>query len=172
MSSAYLDLVDAIDLAQSLAQVTVDDAVVEMKLQASAGKATADFNVGTIAVVKDSIVFRCYYVAAKLMEQSRDDQTLRQADGATFTGLERPITSLLMEQYATDQAYPVAIASGFDAVSALQAVVGLDKALMLIGSQSVSGGLRDASRPIDDLIYQTDPTHGTSYYSSSQMNRW
>lgn len=170
--SAYLDLVDAVDLVRSLAQVTVDDNIIEMKLQASAGRAAAAFNIGTIAIPKDAIVFRCYYVAAKLIEQSVDDQRLKQAEGVTFTGLDRPITSLLMEQYATDQAYTLIIPTGFDAVSALQGVVGLTETLQLIGSQAVSGGLRDASPPVDDLIYRTDPDRGSNYYSSAGMNRW
>ena len=68
--SAYLDLVDAVDLVRSLAQVTVEDNVIETKLQTSEGIAAAAFTNGTIAIHKDAIVFRFYYVAAKLIEQS------------------------------------------------------------------------------------------------------
>jgi hypothetical protein len=47
-------------------------------------------------------VHRPFYVAAKYLEQSRRDQTLKEADGAKFTGQAVPIASLLDQQFALD----------------------------------------------------------------------
>jgi hypothetical protein len=49
------------------------------------------------------VVYRPFYVAAKFLEQSRRDQTLKKADGAEFTNQATPIQSLLDTQYALDQ---------------------------------------------------------------------
>lgn len=164
--SAYTNLDDAVELVQSLAQVEIDDAVIELKLQASAGKAGAAISIGDETIPKDATVFRFYYVCAKLVEQSRDDQSLVSADGAKFTGLTRPIVSWLLEQYAIDNAYGLIVPSGFDCVLALQGIVGLDKTIQLTGGQSVTGGLREISPPIDDIIRVTSP------YARYARGRW
>lgn len=48
------------------------------------------------------VVFRPFYVAAKYLEQSRRDQTLKEADGAKFTNQVTPIESLLDLQRSLD----------------------------------------------------------------------
>lgn len=59
--------------------------------------------------------FRPYYVAAKLAEQDQSRQSIASADGATFTGLVRPIASLYATQAAIDSALELKIPAGFEA---------------------------------------------------------
>lgn len=144
MSTAYTALADARAIVLQLTSVeTTLNLIVDLKLQASAGTATKATTLGTTTIDPGAIIYRFYYVAAKMVEQSLDVQSLESADGARFTGLIRPIQSWLMEQYATDQALGLSIPAGFDCVSALQSIVGLDKTLALIGTQSVDAGVRE-----------------------------
>lgn len=59
--------------------------------------------------------YRGYYVAAKLIEQNRGDQTLSAADGAQFTGLAVTIASLLGLQQGYDEANGLIVPDAFKA---------------------------------------------------------
>ncbi|MGG6295292.1 hypothetical protein ACQ4M4_12955 [Leptolyngbya sp. AN02str] len=61
-------------------------------------------------------VYRPYYVAAKFLEQLRSQQTVSKADGADFTGLAKPIESLLGLQASLDKAMGLTISDGFEAI--------------------------------------------------------
>jgi hypothetical protein len=62
-------------------------------------------------------IYRPYYVAAKFLEQLRSQQLLSKAeDGVTFTGLAKPIESLLAMQAALDQSLELTVPPGFEAV--------------------------------------------------------
>ncbi len=58
---------------------------------------------------------RIFYVAAKFLEQNRAGQALSEADGAKFTGLAKPIASLLNMQAAYDIANQLIVPKGFEA---------------------------------------------------------
>lgn len=60
-------------------------------------------------------VYRNFYVAAKLIEQSISDQKMRKAGDAEFSGLVVTIQSLLSTQHALDQRYNVVVPLGFEA---------------------------------------------------------
>lgn len=62
--------------------------------------------------------FRPYFVAAKFLEQNRSAQTLAKAKGGVeFTGLAKPIASLMALQASIDQALDLAIPAGFEAIA-------------------------------------------------------
>ena len=63
--------------------------------------------------------FRIFYVSAKWLEQNRAQQALESADGAKFTGLAKPIASLLNMQSAYDAANQLVIPKGFEAITAI-----------------------------------------------------
>jgi hypothetical protein len=58
------------------------------------------------------IVYRPFYVAARFLQQSRRDQTVKEGDGVKFTGQAIPIASLLDLQSSLDQA--LAVQAGFE----------------------------------------------------------
>jgi hypothetical protein len=60
-------------------------------------------------------VYRPFYVAARWLQQSRRDQSFKEADGAKFTGQVIPIESLLDLQRSLD--LDLDIPTGFQAVS-------------------------------------------------------
>ena len=60
--------------------------------------------------------YRPFYCAAKWIEQNRTEQTLSEASGTKFTGLQKPIDSLLALQRAYDQAQGLTIPDGFEAI--------------------------------------------------------
>ena len=61
--------------------------------------------------------YRPFYCAAKWIEQNRPAQTLSEAAGGTkFTGLQKPIDSLLALQRAYDQAQDLDVPDGFEAL--------------------------------------------------------
>lgn len=60
--------------------------------------------------------YRPFYTAAKWIEQNQPTHLLAKADGATFTGLMKPIDSLLQMQRAYDLANGLDIPDGFEAV--------------------------------------------------------
>lgn len=64
-----------------------------------------------------STMYRPYYVAAKFLEQLRSQQALSKAeDGVTFTGLAKPIESLLGLQAALDKSMDLTVPEGFEAI--------------------------------------------------------
>ena len=60
--------------------------------------------------------YRPFYCAAKWIEQNRTEQTLSEASGTKFTGLQKPIDSLLALQRAYDQAQGLTVPDGFEAI--------------------------------------------------------
>jgi hypothetical protein len=155
--SIYTAIADALDFVYQLTQLSDIDLIVAQKLWASAGKCGVAFTDETGATVNAGTpVFRFYFVAAKLVEQSRDDQTLEAADGAKFTGLARSIQSWYMEQTAIDGAYQLAVPPGFaspiyiQGISPVQAEGGYRDYPAQYGSEpSQSGDLvRRTSRPV------------------------
>jgi hypothetical protein len=65
----------------------------------------------------NTTIYRPYYVAAKFLEQLRSQQVLSQAeDGVKFTGLAKPIESLLALQAALDLSLGLTVPAGFEVV--------------------------------------------------------
>lgn len=60
--------------------------------------------------------YRPFYAAAKFLEQNRSAQTLAQAGDVKFTGLSKPIESLLGLQAAMDSALGLIVPPGFEAI--------------------------------------------------------
>lgn len=82
------------------------------------------------------IHYRPFYAAAKFLEQSQSAQTLLSADGVQFTGLAKPIASLLQLQASYDVAQKLTIPAGF------AILLEHKKAFQLQGSRSVTPILR------------------------------
>ncbi|MEM1240847.1 MAG: hypothetical protein AAGI45_13485 [Cyanobacteria bacterium P01_H01_bin.26] len=61
--------------------------------------------------------YRPFYCAAKWIEQNRPAQTLTEASGTKFTGLQKPIDSLLALQRSYDQANGLDVPDGFEALA-------------------------------------------------------
>lgn len=107
----YTDLADALARAKERCQgkaTTADDAWLTELLQMSAGTSEGVTH------------YRPYLAAARLLEQKQSAQTVAEADGAKFTGLAKPIASLLQLQYAYDLANGLEIPAGFEAVQVVQ----------------------------------------------------
>jgi hypothetical protein len=108
--TTYLDIDDALARAKERSQgqaTTADDEWLEELLGMSAG---------ATAAVPPVTHYRPYYCAAKLLEQKQSAQLLSEADGAKFTGLAKPIASLLALQAAYDSANALVIPLGFEAL--------------------------------------------------------
>lgn len=123
----YLSINSALVRAKERCQgkaTSADDPWLREMLNMSAGK------VGEVPH------YRPYYCAAKLLEQKQSAQTISEADGAKFTGLAKPIASLLNLQSAYDQANGVEVPAGFEAVTTSS------NALPRLRSRSVSYSLR------------------------------
>ncbi|MDX2215514.1 MAG: hypothetical protein SFY66_19780 [Oculatellaceae cyanobacterium bins.114] len=104
---------------------TIPAALTEVKTNpATRGLIGAEYdsyltNLLTLSAGKDAAdvtQYRPFYVAAKLLEQLRSQQQISKADGAEFTGLAKPIESLLGTQIAFDKALGLTIPEGFEAV--------------------------------------------------------
>lgn len=107
-TTPYSNLDDALFLVQQLTDLTPPDTLVRIKLADSAG------------TDKDNTKqYRIYFVSARILQQSRSDQTLSEADEVIFTNLEVMIRSLLEEQLAVDLAYGWIIPPGMGADVAL-----------------------------------------------------
>ncbi|MBW4540711.1 MAG: hypothetical protein KME43_16405 [Myxacorys chilensis ATA2-1-KO14] len=105
----FTDLQTALVRARERAAATsADDIFLTELLELSAGtsRATAEK------------IYRPFYVAARYLQQSRRDQTIKQADGATFTGQAIPIASLLDLQRSLDESLLVPI--GFEAIGRIE----------------------------------------------------
>jgi hypothetical protein len=104
----YLDLDEALDRAKERSQgqaTTADDDYLTELLQMSAGIDAAEV-----------VHYRPFLAAARLLEQKLAAQTLASADGAVFTGLSKPIESLLQLQAAYDSANALVVPAGFEAI--------------------------------------------------------
>ncbi|MEO0659801.1 MAG: hypothetical protein AAFY74_20360 [Pseudomonadota bacterium] len=94
----------------------------------------------------EAACYRPFYAAARWIRQNRDDQTLKEADGAKFTGLADVIEDLLLQQRALDAqsvAAGLTIPEGFAADAAQLCSPcaesgGVASPLQFIGSVSVS----------------------------------
>lgn len=105
----FTDLQAALVRARERAAATsADDIFLTELLELSAGtsRATAE------------TIYRPFYVAARYLQQSRRDQTIKQADGATFTGQAIPIASLLDLQRSLDESLLVPV--GFEALNRVE----------------------------------------------------
>jgi hypothetical protein len=104
--STYLALAPALARAKERSgAIAADDAYLTELLEMSAGH--------SITGVKH---YRPFLVAARWLEQNRPAQTVSEADGAKFTGLAKPIASLLGLQQAYDNANELLVPAGFEAI--------------------------------------------------------
>ncbi|MEL7314823.1 MAG: hypothetical protein AAFN08_07720 [Cyanobacteria bacterium J06559_3] len=105
--TTYLLITDALARAKERSGASAaDDAYLTELLTMSAG-------VDTETVTH----YRPFYVAAKWLEQNQTAQTLTEADGAKFTGLAKPIESLLALQASYDSANDLSVPTGFEAAA-------------------------------------------------------
>ena len=82
--------------------------------------------------------YRPFFVAAKWLEQNRGQQALKKAkDGIEFTGLAKPIESLLALQASYDQAQGLTVPAGFEAAAldCVQCAAVAPQSLQRFGSQ-------------------------------------
>lgn len=106
MPSLYVTLADALLRAKERSGATaIDDIYLTELLEMSAG-IDPEFRTH----------FRPFFVSAKFLEQNLSKQALKEADGAKFTGLAKPIESLLQLQRAYDQAHDLVIPTAFQAL--------------------------------------------------------
>ncbi|MEO0988152.1 MAG: hypothetical protein AAFY20_21830 [Cyanobacteria bacterium J06639_14] len=103
----YTDLAAALARAKERSGATAtDDEYLTELLGMSAGTDSAS-----------TLHYRPFFVAAKWLEQNQTQQTISKADGAEFTGLAKPIESLLALQASYDAANDLTIPDGFEAAS-------------------------------------------------------
>lgn len=104
----YTNLVDALARAKERSgATTADDAYLTELLTLSSGKDASQV-----------VHYRPFYCAAKWLEQNRGQQLLKKAkDGIEFTGLAKPIESLLALQAAYDSGQGLTVPVGFEAAS-------------------------------------------------------
>jgi hypothetical protein len=108
MPHSFSDYQSNYDLVQITTKFSEDQAVnVEIFLQESAATDAQGIT-----------QYRPYWVIARLFEQSLKDQRLSSADGAAFTGLEKPITSFMDTQRGLDRKYGWEVPLGFEALAA------------------------------------------------------
>lgn len=101
---AYLILQGALERARERANApALADSYLTELLQMSAGMAPGEI-----------IHYRPFICAARWLEQNRKDQTIRVADGATFTNQATPIRSLYELQLAYDLANSLTIPIGWE----------------------------------------------------------
>lgn len=100
----YLDLAAALSRAKERAALSgsENDALLTELLTISAG-------VDPQGVTH----YRPFYVAATFLAQNQSAQTLSSADGVQFTGLAKPIASLLQLQAGYDVSQKLTIPPGF-----------------------------------------------------------
>lgn len=124
----YTTLSGALSRAKERSGATsTDDAYLTELLNLSAGKDGSDVT-----------HYRPFFVAAKYLEQNRGQQALKKAkDGIEFTGLAKPIESLLALQASYDQGQGLTIPAGFEAASlgCVQCAAVEPQSLQRFGSQ-------------------------------------
>ena len=81
--------------------------------------------------------FRPYLCAARWLEQNLSAQTLIEDEGTKFTGLAKPIASLLSLQAAYDAAQELTIPDGFEAIA-----TGQSQSFRIPGTRSYNPTLR------------------------------
>lgn len=116
MTSPYTNLTDATAFVISLTSVTGRDAIIQQKLTDSAGTLIGNQTIGSVTVPAGTKIWRPYYTAARLLQQNRQDQALKSADGAVFSGLTTMIESFMTEQRALDASLGLEIPPGFAAL--------------------------------------------------------
>lgn len=103
----YLDLLAALSRCKERSGATAqDDAFLTEMLTFSAG-----------VDLSQQTHYRPFYVAAKYLEQSQSAQAISEDDGTKFTGLAKPIASLLALQAPYDVAQALTIPAGFEAAT-------------------------------------------------------
>ncbi len=107
-TTPYSEIDAALALVNQLTELEPSDSVVRIKLQDSAG-------IDSYGAKQ----YRIYFVSARLLQQSRSDQTLKEADQVVFTNLDVMIRSLFEDQLAVDLAYGWIIPPGMSAEVAL-----------------------------------------------------
>lgn len=125
----YTDLAQALAFVKSLTNISDRDVILNQKLKASAGKLKAECEIEGEVVAAGTTIFRFYYVAAKALQQDRQIQLVKQADGVTFSGMAVSIDSFMDEQLAIDTAFDLDVPKGFVASTDLD------------GSMSASAGI-------------------------------
>lgn len=78
------------------------------------------------ATIPGATVYRPYYVAARELQRDKVQQTVKIADGATFTGHLPVIQSLLEEQIALDDKYNLEVPLTYSAIDAWEKMCGCD----------------------------------------------
>ncbi|MBD0266153.1 MAG: hypothetical protein ICV85_12765 [Tolypothrix sp. T3-bin4] len=108
MAHSFSDYESNYNLVQTITKFTEEQAVnVGIFLQESAA-----------SDAEQNTQYRPYWVIARLFEQSLKDQRISSADGAAFTGLQRPIVSYMDTQRALDLKYGWVVPTGFEALTA------------------------------------------------------
>jgi hypothetical protein len=98
----YTNLDEALDRAVERSAAKPGDRVYLQELLTMSYGTSAD----------GQVVYRPFYAAARFLQQSRRDQTVKEADGAKFTGQVLPIASLLDLQASLDQV--LTVQTGFE----------------------------------------------------------
>lgn len=124
MPSIYTDLTQALAFVKELTSISDRDTILTQKLKISAGKLKAETEIEGDVLPANTTIYRFYYVAAKTLQQDRQIQLVKQADGVTFTGLTATIDSFMDEQLAIDTALDLEIPRGFVASTDLDGSLG------------------------------------------------
>lgn len=109
--------------SSSFAYTNITAALARVKERSGASSADDAFltELLNLSAGKDAqlvVHFRPFIVAARYLEQNKTAQRLAKADGVEFTGLAKPIASLLALQAAYDAAQGLSVPPGFEAVAA------------------------------------------------------
>lgn len=124
MPSIYTDLTQALAFVKELTSISDRDTILTQKLKISAGKLKAETAIEGDLLPSGTVIFRFYYVAAKTLQQDRQIQLVKQADGVTFTGLTATIDSFMDEQLAIDTSLDLDVPKGFVASTDLDGSLG------------------------------------------------
>lgn len=119
MPNIYTDLAQALAFVKSLTNISDRDVILNQKLRVSAGKLKSECEIEGEVVAAGTTIYRFYYVAAKALQQDRQIQLVKQADGVTFSGMAVSIDSFMDEQLAIDTAFDLAVPKGFTATTDL-----------------------------------------------------
>lgn len=123
MTISYTNLSTALARTKERSGATsADDTYLTELLQMSAG-----------VDASSTTHYRPFYAAARWIEQDQGQQALSDAkNGVKFTGLAKPIASLMALQVAYDLANALTVPDGFQAT-----IAGVIRPFPLVGSRSV-----------------------------------
>lgn len=122
--------------------LTLESALNRAKERSGATSADDEFltEILELSAGKDALGqthYRPYYCGAKWLEQNLSAQTLIEDDGTKFTGLAKPIASLLNFQAAYDAAQGLTVPDGFEAIA-----TGQSQGFRIQGTRSYNPTLR------------------------------